>query len=62
MENSNYQSTHHIKVPKGADAEKIIRETVKEVDTELNRIKRMDNDEMMEIEKWQVFIWYNFLK
>ena len=61
MENNNYQSTHHLHIPKWADAEKIIKETTK-VDKELRRVKRMDDDEMREIENWQQFVGYNFLK
>lgn len=45
MENNNYQSTHHVKIPKGADAEKIIREHSKLTQEAL--------DSIGECEPWQ---------
>lgn len=48
MENNNAQQTHHLKIPRWADAEKIIREHSKLTQEALDSIGELeaDNDEL----------------
>lgn len=48
--------SHHIHFPRGYDSRRIMDRISREA------MGRMDNDEMKEIEKWQTFPLYNFLR